>query len=74
MRKTRTLVIAPFGAAGERVLDTVRSALRDLSVEVFRFDNIAPGALWANAITGSKPRHLRGVSIWRIFRRHPSAC
>jgi hypothetical protein len=51
MRKTRSLVIAPFDAAGARVLDAVRRALLELNVEVFRFDNIEPGASWANAIT-----------------------
>src|SRR5712691_3494936 len=51
MRKTRSLVIAPFDAAGTRVLDAVRRALEEIGVEVFRFDNIAAGALWANAIT-----------------------
>jgi hypothetical protein len=51
MRKVRSLVITPFDAAGARVLDTVRRALEDIGVEVFRFDEIAAGALWANAIT-----------------------
>jgi len=51
MKKTRSLVIAPFDAAGKRVLDAVRRALVDLGVEVFRFDDIAVGAAWANAIT-----------------------
>ena len=51
MRKTRGLVVAPFDAAGKRVLDAVRPALHDLGVEVQRFDDIAPGASWANAIT-----------------------
>jgi hypothetical protein len=51
MRKPRGLVIAPFDAAGARVLDAVRRALLDLDVEVFRFDNIKPGASFANAIT-----------------------
>jgi hypothetical protein len=51
MRKTRGLVIAPFDAPGARVLDAVRRALEDVGVEVFRFDHISPGALWANAIT-----------------------
>jgi hypothetical protein len=50
-RKTRSLIIAPFDAAGARVLDAVRRALEDIGVEVFRFDHIAAGALWANAIT-----------------------
>ena len=53
MRKTRSLVIAPFDAAGDCVLDAVRHALMNLDVEVFRFDNIAPGASWANAITNA---------------------
>lgn len=51
MRKTRGLVIVPFDAPGERVLDSVRRALQDLSVEAFRFDDIEHGASWANAIT-----------------------
>lgn len=50
-RRTRSLVIAPLDAAGARVLDAVRRALTDIGVEVFRFDNIAAGASWANAIT-----------------------
>jgi len=50
-RKTRGLVIAPFDAAGRRVLDAVRRALEEIEIEVFRLDNIAAGALWANAIT-----------------------
>ena len=50
-KRTRSLVIAPFDAAGARVLDAVRSALEHIGVEVFRLDNIAAGALWANAIT-----------------------
>jgi hypothetical protein len=51
IRKSRSLIIAPFDAAGARVQDAVRRALEDIGVEVFRFDNIAAGALWANAIT-----------------------
>ena len=51
VRRTRSLVITPFDAAGARVLDAVRRALEDIGVEVFRFDEIAAGALWANAIT-----------------------
>jgi len=51
MRRTRSLVIAPFDAAGARVLDAVRRALEELGVEVSRFDNISAGASWANAIT-----------------------
>src|SRR5947209_17712509 len=51
MRKTRSLVITPFDSAGTRVLDAVRRALEEIGVEVFRFDDIGPGALWANAIT-----------------------
>jgi hypothetical protein len=50
MRKTRTLVITPFDAKGKRVLDTVRRALVDIGIEVLHFDNIAPGASWANAV------------------------
>lgn len=51
MRRIRSLVITPFDAAGARILDAVRRALEEIGVEVFRFDNIAAGALWANAIT-----------------------
>jgi len=51
MRKPHGLVIAPFDAAGKRVLDSVRGALEDLGVEVFRFDNFVPGASYANALT-----------------------
>jgi hypothetical protein len=51
MRKIRSLVVTPFDAAGQRVLDSVRRALQELDVEVFRFDKIEPGALLANAIT-----------------------
>lgn len=51
MRQLRSLVIAPFDAAGQRVLDAVARALRELGVEVFSFDNVAPGASLANAIT-----------------------
>ena len=51
MRKTRSLVITPFDAAGRRVLDAVRRALEDIGVEVFRFDDISAGASWVNAIT-----------------------
>ncbi len=51
MKRTRSLVIAPFDAAGERVLDAVRRALLELGVEVFSFGNIAPGASLVNAIT-----------------------
>ncbi len=51
IRKTRGLVITPFDAAGRRVLDAVRRALEEIHVEVFRMDDIAPGAVWANAIT-----------------------
>jgi len=51
MRRTRSLVITPFDAAGARVLDAVRRALEELGVEVFRFENIPAGASLANAIT-----------------------
>jgi hypothetical protein len=51
VRSPRSLVIAPFDAAGRRILDAVRRALMELGVEVARLDNIAPGASWANAIT-----------------------
>jgi len=51
MRKLRSLVITPIDAAGRRVNDAVRRALLELGVEVARFDDIAPGASWANAIT-----------------------
>jgi hypothetical protein len=51
MRKIRSLVITPLDAAGQRVHDSVRRALQELDVEVFRFDNIEPGASLANAIT-----------------------
>ena len=51
MRRTRGLVITPFDAPGRRVLDAVRRALEEIGVEVFRVDDIAAGAVWANAIT-----------------------
>ena len=51
MRRIRSLVIAPFDAAGVRVVDAVRRALEELRVEVFRFDDISAGASWVNAIT-----------------------
>jgi len=51
MRRTRGLVITPFDAPGRRVLATVRRALEEIGVEVFRVDDIAAGAVWANAIT-----------------------
>lgn len=50
-RRARSVVITPFDAAGARVLDAVRRALEEIGVEVFRFDQITAGALWANAIT-----------------------
>jgi hypothetical protein len=50
-RRSLGLVIVPFDAAGQRILDAVRRALEEVGVEVFRFDNISPGASWANAIT-----------------------
>ena len=52
MRKTRGLVLVPFDAAGDRVLDAVRRALEDIGVQVLRFSKeVVPGAVWANAIT-----------------------
>lgn len=51
MRKKRSLIIAPHDMAGQRIVETVRRALQDQGIEVIRFDNIAPGASWANAFT-----------------------
>jgi len=51
MRRIRSLVVTPFDAAGQRVLDAVSRGLLELGVEVFRFDNIEPGASSANAFT-----------------------
>lgn len=51
MRRTRSLVITAFDAAGTRIHDTVRRALEGIGVEVFRFESISAGAHWANAIT-----------------------
>jgi len=53
MRKKRSLVIAPFDAIGKPVLDAVRRSLLELGVDVYKFDNIAPGASWAQEITAA---------------------
>jgi hypothetical protein len=51
MKRPRSLVIVPFDAAGARVLDSVRRALEEIGVDVFRLDDISAGASWANAVT-----------------------
>jgi hypothetical protein len=51
MRKPRGVVIAPFDAAGRRVGSAVSQSLQELGVEIFYFDQLQPGASWANAIS-----------------------
>jgi ABC-type branched-subunit amino acid transport system substrate-binding protein len=51
MRKKRSLIITPFDSAGKEVHNVVSDALESIGVEVFKFDDIAAGASWANAVT-----------------------
>lgn len=50
MRTAKSLVIVPFDKQGKDLLHSLESALEEMGVEVFRFDDIPPGAIWANAI------------------------
>ncbi len=51
MRKARSLVIAPFDAPGQRVLDTARRALTEIGIDVWHLSEVRPGADWAAAVT-----------------------
>jgi nucleoside 2-deoxyribosyltransferase len=51
MRTAKSLIIVPFDEHGEQVLHSLRGALEEIGVDVFRLDNIRPGASWANAVT-----------------------
>ena len=51
MRKPRGVVITPFDETGQRVGSAVRHGLQALGVEIFYFDELRPGASWANAVS-----------------------
>ncbi len=51
MRKPRGVVITPFDETGQRVGSAVRHGLQALGVEIFYFDELHPGASWANAVS-----------------------
>jgi nucleoside 2-deoxyribosyltransferase len=51
MRKPRGVVITPFDTASQRVGAAVRHSLQELGVEIFYFDELQPGASWANAVS-----------------------
>ena len=51
MRKPRGVVIAPFDAVGQKVGSAVRRTLQKLGVETFYFEELQPGASWANAVS-----------------------
>jgi nucleoside 2-deoxyribosyltransferase len=51
MRKPRGVVIAPFDAIGQKVGSAVRRSLQKLGVETFYFEELQPGASWANAVS-----------------------
>jgi nucleoside 2-deoxyribosyltransferase len=70
MSKARSLIIAPFDAAGQRVLDAVRRALAELDIEVFRFDDVPKGTLLTNAITDAVKSS--DFLIVDISRRNPN--
>lgn len=53
MSRIRAAVITPFDAGAKRVLGTVTRTLQELGVDVFSFENIAPGASLANSIADS---------------------
>jgi TIR domain len=51
MHKSRGLVITPLDEAGRKVAIAVRRALHELGIESYNFDEMKPGASWANAIS-----------------------
>jgi len=51
MSEIKSLIIVPFDAAGKRVQDTIKRALREMGVEPLFVDEIVePGAAWTNTI------------------------
>jgi len=51
MSEIKSLIIVPFDAAGKRVQDTIKRALREMGVEPILVDEIIePGAAWSNTI------------------------
>jgi hypothetical protein len=51
MRRPRGVVITPSDEAGQKVGLAVRHVLQELGVETYYFDEVRPGASWANAIS-----------------------
>ena len=72
MRKPRALIITPFDAGGARVQDTIRRALEDMGVEIYRpeLENLEWGASLANAITDA----IRGTDflVVDVTRQNPN--
>jgi nucleoside 2-deoxyribosyltransferase len=49
-RKPRSLILAPFSPPGRRIRETLDRALEEIGIEVFKFEDIGPGAQLAYAI------------------------
>ena len=70
MSKIRATIIVPFDAAGKRVQDAIARTLRESGIDIFRLDDIPPGASWMNAIKNAI--ESSDFLVFEVTRHNPN--